>query len=130
MEAPLLLTVEDILEVHRSEIERFGGSLGVRDMNLLESAVNAPAATFGGEPLHKDLFEMAGAYLFYLVCNHPFIDGNKRAGAAAASAFLKMNGWKLEADEPEFGDLVLVVAQGQADKNAVIDFIRAHAKPE
>jgi len=126
MEPVLLLTVEEVLAIHDDQIERYGGSAGVRDTNLLESAVNAVAASFGGERLHTGLVEMAGAYLYYLVKDHPFVDGNKRVGAGAASVFLKMNGIELNATEPEFGDLVLAVAQGKADQAVVGEFIRAH----
>jgi len=127
MENVSLLTVEDVLEIHQDQIERYGGSAGVRDRNLLESAVHAVVAGFGGESLHPGLIEMAGAYLYYIVKNHPFIDGNKRAGLVAASTFLKMNGIELNADEPEIGDIVLALAEGKADKAAVTEFIRTHA---
>ena len=67
---------------------RYGGLPGLRDEGLLESAVAQAVATFGGEYLHNDIFQMAAAYLFHIVQNHPFVDGNKRAGAAAAVVFL------------------------------------------
>lgn len=89
---PLFLTLEEILEIHRDQIERYGGALGVRDNGLLESAVAASESGFGSHYLHRDVYEMAAAYLFHLVQNHPFIDGNKRAGAATALVFLVING--------------------------------------
>ena len=85
--------------------------------------------TFGGQFLHEGLFEMAATYLFGLVMNHPFIDGNKRVGTTAALAFLLLNRVKVAEDEPAFADLVLAVATGQADRAAVVKFFEAHAQP-
>ena len=118
-----------MLQIHQDQIARYGGSHGVRDMGLLESAVAAPAMTFGGQFLHEGIFEMAATYLFGLVMNHPFIDGNKRVGTAAALAFLLLNGVKIKEDEPAFADLVLAVATGHADRAAVVKFLEAHAHP-
>ncbi|MBI3829210.1 MAG: type II toxin-antitoxin system death-on-curing family toxin [Planctomycetes bacterium] len=126
---PVFLELTEILEIHRDQIERYGGSSGIRDMNLLQSAVAMPQASFGGQFLHEFPFAMAAAYLFHLVQNHPFIDGNKRVGAVAAIVFLVINGIELAADEDEFEKLVLKVAQGQADKAAITAFLRENAKP-
>jgi len=123
----VLLSVEEVLEVHREQIRRHGGSDGVRDVGLLESAVGAATATFGGEFLHEDLFQMAAAYLFHIVKNHPFIDGNKRAGTAAALVFLDLNGVEIRKDEPAFSDLVVSVAQNKADKPQIAEYLRSHA---
>ena len=126
---PTFLTVDEIIAVHRDQIERYGGSAGVRDAGLLESAAAMPAAGFGDQYLHGDLFEMAAAYLFHIVQNHPFVDGNKRAGAAAADVFLRMNGADLRADENAFEELVMEVAQGSAGKGEIAAFFRTHAQP-
>lgn len=75
---PLFLDRDRVLRTHMSLIERYGGSAGLRDVGLLHSAIAMPQASFGGEFLHKDVFEMASAYLFHIVQNHPFFDGNKR----------------------------------------------------
>ena len=82
--SPVFLTVDDVIAIHGDQVFRFGGAIGVRDSGLLASAVAMPAAMFGGQFLHKDLYEMAAAYLFHIVSNHPFFDGNKRTGALAA----------------------------------------------
>ena len=74
---PLFLTLEEVREIHIDQIERYGGGPGIRDISLLQSAIAMPAAGFGEQYLHGDLFEMAAAYLFHLVQNHPFVDGNK-----------------------------------------------------
>lgn len=122
--APLFLDIDRILRVHLSLIERYGGEAGVRDIGLLHSAIAMPQASFGGELLHKDLFQMAAAYLFHIVQNHPFVDGNKRTGAAAAIIFLDMNGIEIEADEEGLVDLTLRVACGEAGKSEIATFFR------
>ena len=125
---PKFLTLDDALEVHRDQIERYGGTLGVRDNGLLESALAAPQSGFGGNYLHADLFEMASAYLFHLVQNHPFLDGNKRVGAAAALTFLAMNGIETKIPNQALVQMVLSVAQGRMEKTAIADFFRQNAK--
>lgn len=128
MPDPHFLCVEDVLDIHADQIERYGGSLGVRDHELLQSAIGMPEAGFGDQYLHADLFEMAAAYLYHIVQNHPFIDGNKRTGALAAFVFLKLNGFTLEAAEPAFEEIILKTAQGQMDKLAIAEFFRKNAK--
>jgi death on curing protein len=87
-----------VLEIHALQLGEFGGIAGVRDRGLLESAVEQPRATAFGELLHTDLFEMAAAYLFHIVKNHAFLDGNKRTALVAALVFLDINGVSLERD--------------------------------
>lgn len=125
---PLFLTIDEVLEVHRDQIERHGGTLGMRDQGLLESAVAAPQSGFGGHYLHSDLYEMAAAYLFHLVQNHPFIDGNKRVGAATALVFLTMNGVETKMTNQALVDMVLTVAKGEMDKPAIAEFFRKHSR--
>ncbi len=90
------LTVEVVLALHQRQLDRFGGGAGLRDRGLLESAIAQPQASFGGTFAHDGLFAMAAAYLFHIVSNHPFVDGNKRAGLLAAQVFLDVNGVTLE----------------------------------
>jgi len=125
---PLFLTLEEVLEIHRDEIERHGGTLGVRDNGLLESAVAAPQSGFGGHYLHSDLYEMAAAYLFHLVQNHPFLDGNKRVGVATALVFLTMNGVETKMANQALVDMVLAVAKGKMNKPAIAEFFRKHSR--
>jgi death on curing protein len=124
----LWLGIDQALEIHRSLIDRYGGSQGIRDVGLLESALAQPEAMFGGQYLQTDIFEMAAAYLFHLVKNHPFIDGNKRVGAAAAIVFLALNEVEIEADEDGIVELTLAVAQGEVAKPQIAEFFRAHAE--
>ena len=125
---PLLLNLDEVVAIHRDQIERYGGTLGVRDWGLLQSAVATPSATFAGQFLHSDLLEMAAACLFHIVQNHPFIDGNKRVGAVAADVFLALNDIELRASEDDYAELVLSVARGETSKSAVAEFLRANSK--
>ena len=125
---PRFLTREEVAEIHADQIEQYGGSLGVRDAGLLHSAIAMPESGFGEHYLHADLFEMAAAYLFHLVQNHPFIDGNKRVGAMATFTFLKLNGLTLIAKDTEFESIILSVAKGKMGKAGVAEFLRKHAK--
>jgi len=110
------LTVEIVREIHAEAIARFGGSDGVRDIALLESAVAAPKASFGVKSPYRDLVEVAAAYLFYLCRNHPFIDGNKRAALGSCIVFLRLNGVEPRPDGPEWEELVLAIAAGSLDR--------------
>lgn len=121
---PRFLTLERVLAIHQYQLEHFGGLGGVRDRNLLHSAIAAPTATFGGQFLHTDLCEMAAAYLYHLVKNHAFLDGNKRVGAAAAAMFIELNDLRFTADPDAYADLTLSVARGDASKSEVAEFFR------
>jgi death-on-curing protein len=123
---PVFLTLDEVLALHADQLERYGGDPGLRDIGLLESALAAPRATFGSAFLHGSLPEMAAAYLFHLVGNHPFVDGNKRAGLAAAIAFLGLNGLWLEADPDEVVEVTMRTARGEATKAEVAEFVRRH----
>jgi death-on-curing protein len=123
----IFLTLSEVLEIHQDQVARYGGSLGVRDLELLKSAPGMPAATFGGENLHTDIYEMAAGYLFHIVKNHPFIDGNKRVGAVAALVFLALNGYDFTMPQEKFADFVLLVAKGELAKADVALFIRKWA---
>jgi len=127
MDRPRFLEFDHVVRIHLSVIERYGGSHGVRDAGLLQSAIATPQASFGDQRLHGDLFEMAAAYLFHIVQNHPFIDGNKRTGAASAIVFLAMNEVEIEADEDGLVELTLGVASGNIDKPEIAEFFRGHA---
>jgi len=108
----LHLTIEIVLEIHSEAITQFGGSDGVRDRALLESAIAAPQASFGGESPFTDLVDIAAAYLYYLCSNHPFVDGNKRAALGACLVFLRLNGFTLAPDGEDWESLTLAVAAG------------------
>jgi death on curing protein len=110
------LSVEMVREIHSEAIRLFGGSDGVREIALLESAVLAPRASFGGKSPYRDVLEVASAYLFYICSNHPFIDGNKRAALGACLVFLRLNGIDPKPDGPEWEKLTLAVASGELNR--------------
>jgi death-on-curing protein len=122
----MFLTLDDILESHLNQIDTYGGSHGIRDIGLLESAIAQPEASFGGQYLHADIFEMAAAYLYHLVMNHPFVDGNKRVGLEAALIFLEINDESLIANDDELVELVLKTTAGQIGKREIAEFFRSH----
>lgn len=124
---PLLLSLDEVLSLHAEQIRLFGGSSGIRDLGLLESALGNVEATFDGAFLHETLFAMAAAYLHGICRNHPFVDGNKRTAVAAALTFLEMNGIEVDAGEGAFYDVVIGVAEGRVSKAALTVFLEAHA---
>jgi len=128
LKEPFFLGLDEVVEIHRDQIERFGGHPGIRDIELLQSAAAMPSAGFGEDYLHADIHEMAAAYLFHIVRNHPFVDGNKRTGAVAALVFLMMNGIEFHADEESFEKMVRSVADGKMDKAGVSEFFRKHSQ--
>lgn len=111
------VTVDIVEEMHAEAVRQFGGRDGVRDRALLESAVAAPQATFGGESVFRDMVEVAAAYLFYICRNHPFLDGNKRAALGACIVFLRLNGKETAADSSEWETLTVEVADGSLDRH-------------
>ena len=126
---PRFLGEDEIFAIHLEQIELYGGSPGLRDQGLLRSALSQPCASFAGTWLHRDLYEMGAAYLFSLVRNHPFVDGNKRVGTMAALSFLDLNDIEIDAGIDEFETLVLSVAAGTSTRDDVATFLRANARP-
>lgn len=112
------------MEIHEAVIDAFGGSRGIRDRGLLESAIGAVQATAFGRSVFADLPEIAAAYLFYLCRNHPFIDGNKRVGMTAAIAYLRLNGVEPAPDSEDWERLVLDVANSTLDRDATTARLR------
>lgn len=127
--SPLFLDLEEVLEIHEDQITRYGGTTAIRDLGLLQSALAMPHAGVGNQYLHADLFEMAAAYLFHIVRNHPFGDGNKRTGLAAALVFLEMNGIEIRASDEALVKTVLDVAAGKLQKGTLAEFFRRHTRP-
>lgn len=118
------LSVEQVLALHAFQIRRYGGGRGLRDRAALEAAIGRPQATFDGEDLYPDLAEKAAALLHSLVSNHPFVDGNKRAGAHAMLLFLVVNGHQLVVLPPDLTEIVLAVARGEIEAAALAIWIR------
>jgi len=122
------LTLEDVLALHDELIQRYGGSPGLRDAGLLEAALAMPQAGFGSQYFHDFPHEMAAAYLFHLVRNHAFMDGNKRVALACAILFFKINRVSYWITEEEAVELTVETASGNMDKGAVTAFFRKHLK--
>jgi len=126
---PVFLSLDEVLEIHEQQIERYGGASGLRDAAGLESAVATPQATSGGEFLHTSIRSMAAVYLFHLCQNHAFLDGNKRVGANAALTFLLMNDWEPTFIPEELVDIVLSVASGTLSKVRLIEIFESRCRP-
>lgn len=121
---PLFLTLVEVIEIQTDQVKRYGGGGGVRDFGLLESALAQPEASFAGEWLHKDLYEMAAAYAYHFCQNHPFIDGNKRTALASALVFLELNGMSLADPKGLLKDAMLKIAEGKMNKPEFAKFLR------
>jgi len=126
--SPLFLDLEEVLAIHHDQITRSGGTAGIRDLGLLQSALATPQAGVGMQYFHADLFEMAAAYLFHIVRNHPFVDGNKRTSVTAALVFLEMNGIEIRASDEALVKTVLADAEGKLQKGALAEFFRRHTR--
>jgi death-on-curing protein len=126
--AYLFLKLEEIVAVHCNQIDLYGGTHGIRDLGLLESAIAMPSAGFGGKYLHADVFEMAAAYVFHIAQNHPFLDGNKRTAAASAIVFLKLNNIVIDPAEDDYEKLVRQISQGKANKSDIAEFFAKHLR--
>lgn len=118
------LTVDSVQEIHAEAIATFGGSVGIRELALLESAVAAPQASSGGESPYTSVAEIAAAYLFFLCRNHPFLDGNKRTALGACIVFLRLNGIEPLADSQAWEDLTLDVAASRIDREETTKRLR------
>lgn len=124
MHSPRFLTLAEVLSILQDQITRYGGEFGIRDLNLLSSAIAVPRASFGGQTLHADLFEMAAAYAFHICQNHPFLDGNKRVALASALVFLDLNGVNISDPEERLYPMMMKVARGDAGKPLIAETFR------
>lgn len=110
------LTLAEVMEIHTDQIVRYGGSNGVRDINLLNSAIAMPSSSFSGEFLHTTVFDMAAAYAFHLAKNHAFLDGNKRTALASALVFLALNGITISDPDGTLYDAMISLTSGKLGK--------------
>lgn len=121
------IPIEPILEFHKQQIAEYGGSYGVRDIKLLESALAQPESSFGGEYLHPTLFDMAAAYGYHICKIHPFVDGNKRTALIAMIIFLSVNGYLLKADKKLLYATIIDLASGRLEKEELALFLKNHS---
>jgi death on curing protein len=112
----IFLTVDEVIAFHKIQIDESGGSYGIRDRGLLESAVETPKATFQGTYLHNDIYDMASAYMFHIIKNHPFVDGNKRTGTVAAFAFMFANNIEFSFSQDLVFEQAILIATSQLSK--------------
>jgi len=120
------LELGEVLELYRRVMKQSGGTVGIRDLGRLESALAQPRATFGGAELYPTIVEKAAALGFSLIQNHPFIDGNKRIGHAALEVFLMLNGYEIEAGVDEQQKVILGVASGEIERKAFVEWVCEH----
>lgn len=113
----IFLSCDDVLTIHQIQIDLFGGSDGIRDQGLLESAVAMPQAGLGTSYFHDDIFKMAAAYMYHIIKNHAFIDGNKRTGVVTALTFLTLNGVKCNLTQEQVFILAMLVATSKISKD-------------
>lgn len=123
------LTPQQVLAIHDQTIKRFGGSFGVRDIGLLESATLRCQASFDGRDLYRDIFEKTAALLQSLLKNHPFVDGNKRTALTSAGIFLKMNGYNLINTHDEEVKFVLRVDNETLTLKEIATWLKKNSKP-
>ena len=120
------LSKSQVLLIHDQVIAETGGSSGLRDEGMLDSALNAPFQTFSGEDIYPSLQQKATRLCFGLVKNHPFTDGNKRIGAHAMLVFLALNGIELQYLQTELSDIILQLAAGEIESADLLHWILAH----
>lgn len=118
------LTVDEVLELHDLQIKRYGGSSGIRDRGLLESAVGMPQASFGGAYMHNGHFEMAAAYAFHIAENQPFVDGNKRTALASALVFLDWHDIDVTDPGEELYRAMIQLAEKKLDKGGLAQLFK------
>jgi death on curing protein len=123
------LTLEEVLELHRLALEQSGGRDGVRDLGGLESAMAQSQMAFAGQDLYPSLAEKAAAMCYSLVCNHAFVDGNKRVGHLAMETFLVLNAWELAAAIDEQERVILQLAAGTLKRDEFTAWVKSHLKP-
>lgn len=109
--------------MHDAFLQKFGGLPGIRDINLLRSAVETPKSRMFGQDLYRTIYDKAAAYLYHIVCNHPFNDGNKRTGFGSALLFLKANFIPIKFDKKKYENLVVEVAKGKVTKQEIAKFL-------
>lgn len=122
------LTKRQVLQLHQQLLDAFGGAAGLRDEGLLDSALSAPFQTFGGIPLYPSIQAKAAQLGFGLICNHSFVDGNKRIGAHVMLVFLALNGIELNYTQRELIEIIFSTAASKSDASDLLQWILAHQK--
>jgi len=126
MKKVIFLPKKLVLLFHEQLIQTYGGSHGIRDEKLLDSALGQPEATFEGKYLHDNLIKMAAAYGYHICNNHPFIDGNKRIALVAMDVFLQRNGYEIKATEKETYSMMMKLASGKFSKDELVQWLESN----
>lgn len=122
------ITVTRVLAIHSYAVKRYGGSEGIRDLGLIESAVARPQSGFGGKYLYENIFDMAAAILQSLLKNHPFVDGNKRTALFSTGIFLELNGWELKGTNPEAVEFAVKVDNSNLSLEQISEWLRENSE--
>ena len=117
-----------VVSIHANQIRLYGGTAGIRDIGLLESALAQPRVSAGGKLIHKSIFDKASAYGFHLCKNHPFVDGNKRVAFVVMFLFLHKNGWLINTSEEAAYEMMIGVAEGKSSKPKLSNWLKDHSK--
>ena len=120
---------KQVLYLYQQIIQQSGGTLGLRDEGLLESAIYRPQASFGGQDLYPDLFSKTAALGHSFISNHPFVDGNKRVGFEAMRLMLRLNGYDIHASLEAKYDFAMDIAKGKRTEQAIADWLKQHSRP-
>ncbi len=128
MHSIVFITIDEVVKIHEKQIASFGGAHGIRDHYLLASAINMPMSTFGGDYLYPDILHMAAAYMFYIIKNHAFVDGNKRTGVVVALAFLMANKIQVSLSQEEVFDLALQIATSELSIDGLANYFKMSIK--
>ncbi len=121
-----LLTLEQVLILHQRVIEQSGGATGIRDRDILESALAQPYMSYDGQYLYPTLIEKVAALGFSLINNHPFVDGNKRIGHAAIEVTLLMNGYEIQADVDTQETIIFAIAASEMSRESFLEWLQGH----
>lgn len=122
------LTLDDVIAIHDNMVSLYGGSHGIRDLGLVESAISRPQATFGGKDLYPNIFLKAAALFHSLIFNHAFVDGNKRTSITSTARFLNMNGFELDVSDKEFVSFPLKVENEHLSFEKIASWLKKHSK--
>lgn len=124
------VSLDVVLAIHDDMIDRYGGSHGIRDLGLIQSAIARPQSSFGGEDLYPYIFDKAAALFHSLIFNHAFVDGNKRTTIVSTARFLSMNGYELEVSEKEFVAFPLQVENKHLSIEEISNWLQKHSKKD
>lgn len=122
------ITLDVVLAIHDDMVERYGGSYGIRDIGLIQSAIARPQSTFGGEDLYPEIFDKAAALFHSLMFNHAFVDANKRITIVSTARFLSLNGYGLEVDHKEFVDFPIRVENKHLSIEEIAKWLKDHSE--